>query len=70
MNEMYHFSRRNMNCRVRVHTHNGQCFEGVIENVDRNNLYLRTSDGVRISAWFGAGLLTLSLFSLLAIALI
>ncbi|MFC6550586.1 hypothetical protein ACFQBN_28470 [Cohnella cellulosilytica] len=49
-------------------------------NVDRNNVYLRTSGGVRISGWFGPGfgygpgfggdILALSLFTLLAIALI
>ncbi|MGO4184993.1 hypothetical protein AB4Z17_27885 [Paenibacillus sp. TAF43_2] len=86
MEEMYRFSRNNMNCRVRVRTRDGRCHEGVIVNVDRNNVYLRTSDRVRTSAYygngydngygygygygFGAGLLTLSLFSLLAIALI
>lgn len=74
--EMYHLSRRYMNCRVRIHTCDGRCYEGVIEGVDRNNVYLRTSGGVRtsgqvnISQWFGAGLLGLSLFTLLAIALI
>ncbi|MBC8081290.1 MAG: hypothetical protein H7X86_13170 [Gorillibacterium sp.] len=69
-----------MNCSVRVHTCSGQCYEGVIVNVDRDNIYLRPSGGARISgkaqtsAWFGygaaEGILTLSLFTLLAIALI
>jgi hypothetical protein len=78
MNEMYHLCMRHMNCRVRVHNCYGQCFEGVIVDVDRNNVYLRTSDGIRISGkahisgWFGPSndILTLSLFTLLAIALI
>jgi hypothetical protein len=63
-----------MNCRVRVHTRCGDCYEGVIVNVDNNNVYLKTSGGVRTSAWFGFGprsdILALSLFTLLAIALI
>jgi len=56
----------------------------VIVNVDSENVYLRTSGGARISGkaqisgWFGPGfgpgygadILTLSLFTLLAIALI
>ncbi len=82
MEEMYHLCRRHINCRVRLHTRCG-CYEGVIVNVDRDNVYLRTSGGVRISGkaqisgWFGPGfgfgseeILTLSLFTLLAIALI
>ncbi|MBP1993646.1 hypothetical protein [Paenibacillus eucommiae] len=73
MYEMYDLCMRHVNCRVRIHTCCG-CFEGVIESVDRNNVYLRTSGGVRTSAWFGFGprndILTLSLFTLLAIALI
>jgi len=55
MEEMYRFSKRNMNCRVRVHTRDGRCHNGVIVNVDRNNVYLRTSDGVRTSAYYGNG---------------
>jgi small nuclear ribonucleoprotein (snRNP)-like protein len=39
-----------MNCRVRVHTRCGDCYEGVIVNVDNNNVYLKTSGGVRTSA--------------------
>ncbi len=83
MEEMYHLCRRHINCRVRVHTRCG-CYEGVIVNVDSENVYLRTSGGARISGkaqisgWFGPGfgpgygadILTLSLFTLLAIALI
>ncbi|WP_223285559.1 hypothetical protein [Paenibacillus sp. PL91] len=63
-----------MNCRVRVQMRNGECFEGVIVNVDNDNVYLRRADGVRASGWFGfgfgAGIFALSLFALLAIALI
>ncbi|MNI15473.1 hypothetical protein D3C73_687710 [compost metagenome] len=72
MEEMYHLCLRHVNCRVRLHTRYGQYFDGVIVNVDENNVYLRTSGGVRISAWYGPGndILTLSLFTLLAIALI
>lgn len=76
MNEMYHLSRRYMNCKVRIHTRDGRCYEGYIMNVDSNNVYLRTTGGVRTSGkaytsqWFGGGILALSLFTLLAIALI
>jgi hypothetical protein len=74
MYEMYNLCMRHVNCRVRLHTRYGQIYEGVIVDVDRENVYLRTSDGVRISAWYGFGpnndILTLSLFTLLAIALI
>ncbi|MFC4597315.1 hypothetical protein [Cohnella hongkongensis] len=78
MEEMYHVCRSYMNRRVRVQTNCGACYEGVIVDVDRENVYLRTSGGVRISGWFGpgfgpgygAGILALSLFTLLAIFLI
>lgn len=77
MDEWYQVCRRHMNRRVRVHTRNG-VFEGTIVNVDRENLYLRTSGDLRISGWYGPGygfgygfdVLALSLFTLLAIALI
>ena len=73
MEEMYDACRRHMNCKVRIHTRCG-CYEGVIVNVDKNNVYLQTSGGVRTSAWLGYGygfdILALSLFTLLAIALI
>ncbi|WP_239618659.1 hypothetical protein [Cohnella mopanensis] len=78
MEEMYHLCNKHMNRRVRLHTRCG-CYEGVIVGVDRENVYLRTSDGLRLSgkahtsAWgFGGGgeILTLSLFTLLALALI
>ncbi|TKH42103.1 hypothetical protein NST83_15690 [Paenibacillus sp. FSL R10-2782] len=66
-----------MNRRVRVLTMDGQQHEGTIVKVDRNNVYLkRESNGrVQTSAFYpgygyGNQLLTLSLFTLLAIALI
>ena len=70
-----------MNRNVRIHTCNG-CYEGVIVNVDAENVYLRPLGGARISgkaqtsAWFGYGygyggdILALSLFTLLALFLI
>lgn len=76
MNEMFHLSRRYMNRRVRIHDCYGRCHEGVIVGLDSNNVYLQSSGGVRtsgkaqISGWFGSGILALSLFTLLAIALI
>jgi hypothetical protein len=74
MGEMYHICSRHMNCKVRIHTCYGDSYEGVIVNVDSDNVYLQTSGEVRTSAWFGFGarnsILTLSLFTLLAIALI
>ncbi|MNE56629.1 hypothetical protein D3C80_1515520 [compost metagenome] len=78
MNDMYYFSMRHMNRKVRVHTCDGRCYEGYIAGVDNQNIYLQTNGGVRTSGkaytsqWlgFGGGLLTLSLFTLLAIALI
>ena len=78
MEEMYHLCRKHMNCHVRVHTRCG-VYEGVIVNVDRDNVYLRTSGGLRLSAWapggygyrgWGFDVLALSLFTLLAITLI
>ncbi|WP_025685334.1 hypothetical protein [Paenibacillus maysiensis] len=68
-----------MNKRVRVLTMDGQQHEGTIVKVDRNNVYLkRESNGrVQTSAFYpgygygyGNQILTLSLFTLLAIALI
>lgn len=72
MSEMYHHCHRHMNRRVRVHDYFGRSYEGVIVNVDCDNVYLQTSGGVRTSAWFGPrnDILILSLFTLLAIALI
>lgn len=66
-----------MNKRVRVLTTDGQQHEGTIVNVDRNNVYLRTDGGrtVNTSAFYGNpyaanDILILSLFTLLAIALV
>jgi len=76
MNEMYDLARRHMNRRVRVRDCYGRCYEGVIVGVDPNNVYLRPSGPARLSGkaytsqWFGGGILALSLFTLLAIALI
>jgi hypothetical protein len=82
MDEMYHLCRSHMNRKVRIHTRCGECYEGVIVNVDWDNVYLRTSGPVqtlgkaKTSAWLGYGfgyggeILTLSLFTLLALALI
>ncbi|MCD9021309.1 hypothetical protein [Cohnella silvisoli] len=75
MDEMYQLCTKHMNRRVRIQTRCGECYEGVLVNVDRNNVYLRTSGDLRISGWgwgFGAAndILILSLFTLLAIALI
>jgi len=73
MDEMFHLCHKHINRRVGIHTRCGDYHEGVIFNVDSQNVYLRTSDGVGIS-WFGFGpvnpILTLSLFTLLAIVLI
>ncbi|THF75216.1 hypothetical protein [Cohnella fermenti] len=78
--DMYNFCVSNVNRRVRVHTHQG-VYEGTIVNVDRENLYLKPAKGeLTLSAWgpgyggygygWGGGILALSLFTLLAIALI
>lgn len=71
---MYHLCRSHLNRRVCVHTCHGEYYEGTIVNVDMDNVYLQTEDGLRLSAWYGFGprnrILALSLFTLLAIALI
>ncbi|NUU61452.1 hypothetical protein [Paenibacillus agri] len=75
--EAYHNCLRCMNRRVRILTVDGQRHEGVIVNVDRNNVYLKSdgADRVQTSAFFGNpfaanDILVLSLFTLLAIALV
>jgi hypothetical protein len=75
--EAYYNCLRCKNRRVRILTTDGRQHEGVITDVDRYNVYLRTgSNGpVQTSAFFGYpyaadNILTLSLFTLLAIALI
>jgi len=69
-----------MNRKVRILTIDGKVHEGKIVKVDRERVYLETEDGgpVRNSAYWPYGygfgrrnqILTLSLFTLLAIALI
>ncbi|MET3210776.1 UNVERIFIED_CONTAM: small nuclear ribonucleoprotein (snRNP)-like protein [Paenibacillus sp. PvR008] len=66
-----------MNRRVRILTMDGQYHEGTIVKVDQNNVYLKTESNGRVqtSAFYpgygyGNQILTLSLFTLLAIALI
>ncbi|MNV02508.1 hypothetical protein D3C71_927450 [compost metagenome] len=74
--EAYYNCLRCKDRRVRILTRDGRQHEGVITDVDRYNVYLKTDNGsVHTSAFWGnsfAGnqILTLSLFTLLAIALI
>ncbi|MHA0855539.1 hypothetical protein [Paenibacillus sp. CMAA1364] len=73
--EAYYNCMRCMNRRVRIYTRDGRTHEGVITNVDRNNVYLKTNNNGQVytSAYYnpyGAQILTLSLFTLLAIAII
>ncbi len=65
-----------MNKKVRILTIDGKQYEGTITDVDRKNVYLKTewNGRVQTSAFYPYGygdqILTLSLFTLLAIALI
>lgn len=73
--EAYYNCLRFKNKKVRVLTVDGKHYQGTIVDVDRQNVYLRTDKGVKTSAfypygWYGNDILTLSLFTLLAIALI
>ncbi|WP_036635204.1 hypothetical protein [Paenibacillus massiliensis] len=78
--EAYYNCMQCMNKRVRVMTVQGQHYEGVIVNVDRENVYLQmdkedkgrvnTSGFYPYGYGYGSSILTLSLFTLLAIALI
>jgi small nuclear ribonucleoprotein (snRNP)-like protein len=78
--EVYYNCLRCKNKKVRILTMDGNQYEGVIMDVDRNNVYLKTErkgkGKVKTSAFypygggFGNEILTLSLFTLLAIALI
>lgn len=75
--EAYYNCLRCKNRRVRILTCDGRQHVGVITDVDRNNVYLRPdrNGSVHTSAFFGNpfaanDILTLSLFTLLAIALI
>ena len=71
--------------RVRILTTDGKRHEGIIVDVDRNNVYLKTKGNGRMKTsgfypgggnyyggyyGYGSEILTLSLFTLLAIALI
>ncbi|WP_410510968.1 hypothetical protein PaeBR_12640 [Paenibacillus sp. BR2-3] len=66
------------NKKVRILTVDGKQYEGVVMDVDLNNVYLKTEQKrtVQTSAFYpypypyGNQILTLSLFTLLAIALI
>ncbi|MED5018346.1 hypothetical protein P9847_13635 [Paenibacillus chibensis] len=79
--EAYYNCMQCMHRKVRILTRDGRIHEGKIVKVDRSHVYLETEDGggsVRTSAFgpygYGFGyrnsILTLSLFTLLAIALI
>lgn len=82
--EAYYNCLRCKNKKVRIMTVDGKHYEGVIVDVDRRNVYLKTegSGKMMTSAFYPAGypygygnaysnsILTLSLFTLLAIALI
>jgi hypothetical protein len=75
--EAYYNCLRCKDRRVRILTRDGRQHQGVITDVDRYNVYLRTDNGsVHTSAFYGNPfaannqILTLSLFTLLAIALI
>ncbi|MGG6311251.1 hypothetical protein [Paenibacillus macerans] len=86
MVEAYYNCLHCMNKKVRILTRDGRVLEGTIVKVDRENVYLKKSPGGRVqtSAFippygygYGYGpyaasedILTLSLFTLLAIALI
>lgn len=73
---MYHTCRQYLNRAVGVTTIDGLYYEGVIVNVDNGYVYLQLNSPrlgqCTVSAFWGAGagILTLSLFTLLAIALI
>ncbi|HEY4391344.1 MAG TPA: hypothetical protein VGN02_08350 [Paenibacillus sp.] len=76
--EAYYNCIRCKNRRVRILTVDRQHYVGTIVDVDYNNVYLRVDNDreVTTSAFYsggygaGASILTLSLFTLLAIALI
>ncbi|WP_055106266.1 LSm family protein [Paenibacillus ihumii] len=74
--EAYYNCLRCKNKRVRILTRDGRQYSGTIVDVDYNNVYLRPDPRgvVKTSAFYpgfyGGEILTLSLFTLLAIALI
>lgn len=76
MDEMFFACQCCLNRRVRVFMVNGQIFEGVLVNVDANNLFLQgagasiSSKPVRTKGFFNPVITTLVLFDLLAIALL
>ncbi|GIO42398.1 MULTISPECIES: hypothetical protein [Paenibacillus] len=81
MEEAYYNCMRLKNRKVRIMTRDMKHYTGTIVDVDYNNVYLRPERGgpVQTSAfypgpygpgWYGNDILTLSLFTLLAIALI
>lgn len=86
MEEAYYNCMRLKNRKVRIMTRDMKHYRGTIVDVDYNNVYLRPEGGgpVQTSAfypgpygpggygpgWYGNDILTLSLFTLLAIALI
>lgn len=66
----YNASRSVMNQRVRIQTVDGQVYEGVVVNVDRNHIYLRVPALHSHSRQWGEDLiLTLVLYELLVITL-
>lgn len=76
MVEAYYACLRCKNRKVRVATIDGRQYEGIIVDVDRNNVYLKTEGNreVTSSAFYpyayNNDILTLSLFVLLTIALL
>ncbi|MDT3424827.1 hypothetical protein J2Z22_000339 [Paenibacillus forsythiae] len=76
--EAYYNCLRCKGRKVRILTRDGKEYRGMIKDVDRNNVYLMPESGsVRTSAFYPYGpyyynnaIITLSLFTLLAIALI
>lgn len=75
--EAYYNCLQCKNRKVRLLTSDGKHYQGTIVDVDYNNVYLKPDRGgaIRTSAFYPYGfgneeILTLSLFTLLAIALI
>lgn len=74
--EAYYACSRYKNQKVRLLTMDGQRYEGVIVDVDRNNVYLKTAGRREVTSsafypnTYNEEILTLSLFVLLAIVLI
>lgn len=74
--EAYYTCCRYKNQKVRLMTVHGQQYEGVIVDVDRNNVYLKTAGNRNVKTsglypnYYNEDILTLSLFALLAIVLI